>query len=331
MEKKLKIMTHNLENFFVSPNDPSDLTNVIYQKFEKPIYKLKALAQTIIAQNPDVLALCEVGGEESLHNFNKFYLDDKYYISVIEGNSNRGIEIGYLIKKELPFNFKHLTHKNRPIDFLYKHEATENEHLLNHNKPIKHTSHTLSRDIAELRVFNKENNNSDPILIILLVHLKSQHDSDNIDPKGRDRREAEFKFLVDTYNILDQRYDKKVPIIITGDFNGIAVKNFEDPEFKYIYANTELDDILEILNIPEEKRETFVYFDRQREKISMQLDYIFIPPLILNNIDKNNSGIVPLLDDNCEKVNSPNSLHEKYSMPSDHFPIAVTLNFNLSK
>jgi hypothetical protein len=70
-------------------------------KENKPLQKVIELATGIKLSNPDIIALVEVGGEESLTNFNQHFLDDAYQVFFTPTNSDRGIDYGFLVKKSL--------------------------------------------------------------------------------------------------------------------------------------------------------------------------------------------------------------------------------------
>ena len=106
----------------------------------KPLFKTIQIAQTIQSMNVDILQLTEVGGLESLKNLNKYFLDDQFSPILIEGNSDRNIDVGFLIRKNSQFYFDLLTHKNRLIDFLYPHERLSKKT----NYPPQMISHKIT-------------------------------------------------------------------------------------------------------------------------------------------------------------------------------------------
>jgi len=61
--------------------------------------KAAAIASTILERDFDVVGLCEIGGMETLENFNRYYLDGRYEPYLHEANSRRGIFVGALVKK----------------------------------------------------------------------------------------------------------------------------------------------------------------------------------------------------------------------------------------
>lgn len=153
--------------------------------------------------------------------------------------------MGFLVRKNLPFYFDIVSNKNRNINFLYPHERNTKGSTL---------SHKFSRDAVELKLFRKERQN--PFLLILLTHLKSRLDQEGKDPGGFGRRQAELNSLLGLYQELTQKYPR-TPMIVGGDFNGQAGRATTDEEFRNIYANTDLEDVLELARIPAEDRSTY--------------------------------------------------------------------------
>jgi endonuclease/exonuclease/phosphatase family metal-dependent hydrolase len=283
----LKLAHLNLENFFLY--DTKDLRSP-----EKSQDKVQWLANIVNEISPDILMLCEVGGAESLNLFNTKYLDNKFTVFLIPGNTDRGIEIGYLVKKSLAFSYQHISHREK----------------------------LFSRDVSELRVY--KNNNLE--LIILLVHLKSKWDREGNDPNGFTKRSQEVEKLLEIYHNLQTLYPS-CPIIISGDLNGIAQKNNCEREFREIYKKTSLDDILELMNIPNESRITFVHFSKESRPEHMQLDYIFLPVTLQDKIKKEESGIYQYKNRNGIPLRIPQNPFERYALPSDHYPLVLSLDF----
>jgi endonuclease/exonuclease/phosphatase family metal-dependent hydrolase len=274
--------------------------------------KCRSLAEAILDIDADVMALSEVGGEESLATFNERYLEDKYHHSLIQGNSDRGIELGFLMKKSSPYTFEHLTHRNSEIPLNYR--STD---------PLLQGPWYMSRDIAELRVLK----DGEEKLIILNVHLKSRLDVEGLDNESTMRRKAEVDLLIDSYHAIDKKFDHKVPIMIMGDFNGHARPNGH-PEFERIHSDTELVDLLELMKLPLEERASHVYFDKLKTPIHDQLDYLFIQPIFHDKIKAETSGLYYYKDQDGIPYKKPQYPHEGYALPSDHLPIVVDLDWN---
>jgi endonuclease/exonuclease/phosphatase family metal-dependent hydrolase len=302
----LKVCAFNLENLFLLPTSPENKT---YTKSEE---KVKKIAAAILDIDADIFALSEVGGLDSLHLLNQTYLGGKYYISLIKGNSDRGIELAYLISKKTSYTFEQYTYKNVPLDFKYPHEKMKGEEA----------THYLSRDVAELRLKDK---NGETKLITLLVHLKSAYDPEGIDFLGKLRREAELQLLLKIYNKLEMKFPN-TPIILLGDFNGNASKEHHSSEFESIYKHTELIDLLDLKNLPKEQKTTFCSFSRSGQSFYEQLDYIFMPKKWSSLVNQQRSGIYRYKDENGLPFAIPQSNSQKYALPSDHYPIMADLN-----
>ena len=196
--KKLRIAQFNLENFFVYMDHPilTSLDKISEEEWQKQsistfdnksLENIREIAKCIRDIDADVYALCEIGGIESINNFAKHFLNNEYRAFSIEGNSDRGIDLAYLVKSSLPLSCELRSHKERSIDFLYPHER---QGVLGGYLDPKH-SLKFSRDVLELRLSSQ--NRNEPEIILLNVHLKSQLDKDNIDPLGKDRRKAELE------------------------------------------------------------------------------------------------------------------------------------------
>ncbi len=335
--RRLRLAEFNVENLFLyldhfQGQDISQLSEKEWQTLtssvvgNKPLEHVKALARAVLDIDADILMLCEVGGVESLANFSRLFLHDRYAAHLIEGNSDRGIDLGYLVKKSLPFTYDLFSHKDRVIDFLYPHEVQSRETGYDHLRSARISSHRFSRDVLELRVH--ESGQDDPVLIILLVHLKSQLDRTRIDPGGRDRRRAELEKLVTIYLELDESYGGKVPILLTGDFNGMAaLQPRTDQEFEGLYSRSPLKDVLEVADVLPDERFTHMQLsNRNRVGNNKQLDYIFIPPMLFDRVNTSETWVYRFKNEKGQTLLTPRNLNEKKLLASDHYPVVVTLN-----
>ncbi|HVK61048.1 MAG TPA: hypothetical protein VM432_05840, partial [Bdellovibrionales bacterium] len=161
---RLRLVEFNVENLFIyldhyQGQDFQHLNEKEWQRLSasteknKPIEQVRQVARTIRELQADIVMLCEVGGKESLENFAQHFLGGEYTVHLLEGNSDRGIDIGYLVKKSLPFRYDLISHKQRSIDFLYPHEKLSQETGYGDLRSAKVASHRFSRDVLELRVF----------------------------------------------------------------------------------------------------------------------------------------------------------------------------------
>lgn len=322
----MKIAAFNVENlFFFTDKFPKEffankayLETISQEQWDKysvsknrnkPLFKMYALAGAIRDLDADLYLLTEVGGPKSIKNFCQYFLDNEYHFELIEGNSDRGIDLCYLFKKDFKNSFKVdyklKSHKNRPLDLTI---------------PGKKKKALFSRDVLQLDLIS---NAGVIFLKIFLVHLKSYiSDKELNDPNGRKRRKAELDKLVEIYN---EESTDTCPVIIGGDFNGAAGRVETGQEFLSIYKKTKLEDILEILNLPHSERFTYSYFNKQNNVFRNQLDYLFIPKDLWAKVDHENSGIYHFKDEAGNVWPHPRRASEKFQQPSDHYPLYITL------
>lgn len=285
----MKIATLNAENLFLVDGLGHSI---------KSEDKTQSLAKNIKMINPDILLLQEVGGQESLDIFNEQYLDHQYITGLIPGNSDRNIQLAFLIKKTFSLQFSLYTNKHRPLDLKFPEEK-------------------LSRDILELRIANSHGLK----LIILNVHLKSKWDRQGNDPDGSIKRKKEAKLLANLYLTLKDKF--KCPIIIAGDFNSLARNSDHIDEFLDFHKKTNLTDLLELINAPD--RDTFYYFDRSGNSQHAQFDYIFLPPELQKYVKKATSGVFYYKNEDLTELKIPSNHFERLAFPSDHLPIVLEL------
>jgi exonuclease III len=328
---KIRTAQINAENLFLFfdeelPSNWKTLSEKDWQRLSKASVQNKSLKKTLwLGQSlseidADFILVNEVGGEESLANFSRYFLDDKYSAHIIEGNSNRGIDIGYLVRKTLRIKVELRTHKQRPIDFLYPHDAQNNSYFQQTAPEKMIKSHFFSRDCAELRVFKKDAD--DPALIFLLVHLKSKLDPDGIDPEGRERRGAELKALMSIYKELRQEF-ANIPVVVGGDFNGIAKRSGGEKEFLPIFE-ADLENTAYLIGLDAADAMTQIQFYRNQPPSYLQIDYLFISPELHSKLIKEESYVYRYRSDLGVKLALPTTLDQRLVLPSDHYPVVAT-------
>jgi endonuclease/exonuclease/phosphatase family metal-dependent hydrolase len=326
---QLKFGLFNVENLFLLfdqeiPAHFQKLNEAQWQKLSNSVYENKTLvkcnsiAQIIKENDPDIMMLCEIGGSDSLHNFNKLFLDNKYNVALLEGNSDRNIDVGYLIKKDVSFFFDIASNKNRPLNFLYPHENLSKKT----GYSIKGPSQFFSRDCAELRLFTKAKES--PFMVLLLTHLKSRLDPERIDPGGTERRSAELRTAVDIYKELKNQLPH-TPIILSGDMNGFAGKPDTDPEFLPLYNETDLEDVLELASLSIDKRSTFYQIKNGSKAEGKQIDYCFISSHLKDKLVTQDVKVYRYKDEFGFPLDNPKTMDEKGRLASDHYPLFFTL------
>lgn len=298
----LKILQHNCLDLFIfldlEINKPiSEFTEKEWQeltysqKGNKPLSKIKELANLYLKINPDILILNEIGGKESLENFNKYFLNNKYQIAIKEG-SKRGIDTGFLIKNKLRFN-----HKG------YK------------NVKVKNKTYDFSRSLNQISLINEDNK---PILNIFGTHLKSLGGDGN-NPDIIEKRFEEIKGITEILKI--ERSKSKAPYILAGDFNGNANFPNHDFEFDYLYKKTSLRDVHHLKKNDINERYSFVRIFRNMLEYN-QIDYI----LLSKDLHKSVKAVKRFL---FAKNKHISTISEKESDPSDHYPQFVKIKVNL--
>jgi endonuclease/exonuclease/phosphatase family metal-dependent hydrolase len=325
-----KVVQLNAENLFLFLNDTTDrdwrrMNEKEWQKMStatvpnKSLVKTLWLADSLLDMDADIVCINEVGGQESLANFAKLFLKGRYAPHLLEGNSDRGIDVGFLVHKDFLARTELRTHKDRPLDFLYPHERETNMYFegLEPERGLK--THYFSRDCAELRLYREGSDR--PALIVLCVHLKSKLDPDGIDPEGRQRREAEVKTLIKIYRELRAEFSPPVPIVISGDFNGCAKRSALAEEFAEL-ANTDLESVLDIAGVDGDAAATQLQFHRGGGLSCLQIDFIFISPELKPELA--GAEVFRYLSDLKVPLPIPKTLDQRTYLPSDHYPVVAT-------
>lgn len=333
----LKLCFLNAENLFLmfdhAPGPEAlSLTETQWQRLSisiyenKPLAKCQALAKAIKEIDADIFMLCEVGGFESLKNFNELFLGGSYSPALTEGNSKRNIDVGFLVRKNLNFYFDLQSNKHRPINYLYPHEResikTNYSVTSVPNTKAPNPSHKFSRDVAELRLFQR--NVDKPFLGILLTHLKSRLDPEGIDPRGFERRQAELKTLLEIYKDFTTKHPR-VPMIVAGDFNGNATRTETDEEFKPLYETTDLKDVLELTNASTESRATFYQVRNAGKTEGRQIDFCFLSTDAAPLLKPGSAYVYRYKDEFGMDYGAPMTLEAKLRLPSDHYPLVFEI------
>ena len=299
----LKVLVLNAENLFVFLErwDGTAMEEMTEPKWQlanaglldnKPLQKTRDLAATIRSIDPDLILLTEVGGLVSLENFNTHFLSSAWSCHLLEGNSDRGIDMGFLVKA--PWEVR-LTSRR--------------EH------PLRHPKYTrFSRDVLSLQLgiagqtwFN-----------VLLVHLKSKLDKNREDFEGRTRRAVEVLGLCEIVAGLD----KTVPLLLGGDFNGDARWPTPEPEFLPLYHWVQLRDVVSFSPLPDEERFSYLHFRPSVVgRIAQQLDYLFVNEAAEKLLLPHSVIFPRYLNSQGLPLPVPVVSNQRRLLPSDHFPL----------
>lgn len=296
----LKCFLLNAENLFIflehyNQEDLSAISEERWQTFttrlggHKPLIKIVAMAELILKRDPQVIALTEVGGEESLNNFNELFLDKRYQTLHLPSNSDRGIDTGFLVKKSLLLKPQIISHNQTPLNL----QKTK----------------FFSRGLLELKLAG---------LHFFLIHLKSKLNKSGDDFEGRRQRNLEVRALAQILKSYDQK-----PYFLMGDFNGIAQKEAFEAEFAPLYHQLKLFNLTE--HLPQHEQVSYAYFNQFGKCFPQQLDYCFTNQLGIKLLDKGSVSFLDFLGNRLTPATLPFSLKEKKQLPSDHYPLEFDL------
>lgn len=301
LSEQFKVVVLNAENLFVfmdrwSGVDLRLMTEPQWQLANtglldnKPLSKLLNLAHSIKRLDADLILLTEVGGPTSLENFNQHFLGGQYRSFLEEGNSDRGIDMGFLVRG--PWSCAIKSHRDHPLP---------------HPKIQR-----FSRDVLKLELrlagelwFN-----------VLLVHLKSKLNQRGEDFEGRTRRAIEVRALAQLVHELGPA----VPLLLGGDFNGIALEKDPEPEFLPLYHLAQLKDAAELAQLPMDERFSYVHF-RSGTRILQQLDYLFLNQTARELLVPSSVQFPRYQDADGNPLPVPQVYDQKRHLPSDHFPL----------
>lgn len=306
--KQLKVMVLNAQDLFLfmdkwDGTGIGELTEIKWNLMSSSLINNKSkekclmLARTIIDAEADIVMVTEVGGPESLANFSKHLLNDEFEALSLPSNSDRGIDLGYLVRRSLPFRPDLTSH----IDY-----------------PLPEPARRFSRDV--LRLDLKLDGHTK--LIFLLVHIKSKLDLRKKDFEGRGQRALEVSGLLEIYKSL---LDHQVPVLIGGDFNGHAGEKDTEEEFRQIYEKTDLKDIAFLARVPEEERFSYIYFNRGGNRFVQQIDYLFISEKYAPLLEPAGCLFPRYKTAQGLALPIPKRMEQKNILPSDHYPFLATL------
>lgn len=294
--QELRLGTYNAYNLMQSADG----------QVMKAEHHRQGIASVILDNNLDVVVLQEVENEAALKAFTEQYLNDLYEPLISHGNDARGIQVAYLIKKDLPFQIELLSHaKSMAVD-----------PVSGATKPI------FSRDLPALKIWSEGQNPSreDPILILFGTHFKSKRNRPG-DIQSRLLRGTQVRAASEIIENEMKAHPSSF-VMIAGDFNGdVRLEAEFDPLKRFLKDAFELQP-----HVPNDMdRVTHTYHPRDGATQFSQIDAFFVknsePSLIKETFVyryKDASG-------NTKPI--PRSYDERRENPSDHFPVILKFNF----
>lgn len=305
--QRLKVMSYNVENFFASTGQIiRERGGVRRHPFKpaspKPRWAVEGIARAIAGNDPDVIVVVEVEKNiKTLQRFSEDFLGNAYEAFMLPGNDPRGINIGFLVKRDLPLEVVLESH----VDDTW----------VDPTRPRRGEQPLFSRDLPVLSVYAKGFvQRGPPLITILGTHFKSKRDVPG-DPLGNRLRGAQVGRTSSIVSDLLKRWGPGARLLLAGDFNGVVS---DEEEFHTLRASSLRDpfDLLGISRAPLE-RATQSYFPPRGSPIYNQIDYVLasaaLAPLVRSAKVHRYEGLNPL----------PRSFKERRKQPSDHNPVVV--------
>jgi hypothetical protein len=305
--KQLRVMTYNVENLFMhvgkGPN-PKEIA--------KDPEELVGVAAAIRAENPDIIIVVEVERDFStLSAYNDHYLGGLYRPLMVSGNDQRGINIGFLVKRDLPFHV--VLESNR--GYLGVDPINPSEGPI----PI------FSRDLPMLSLYTRGHDISGPpLLTILGTHFKSMRDRPG-DPRGTALRGAQAQAAAEIIEGLRRRWGNHSRIMIGGDFNASPRQSRElDP-----LVHLGRVDSMDKARVPRtvEARATHTYHpSRNGVGRPSRLDFMLLSPVLASFV--RSSHVHRYIEPITGAVRPiPVTRDDRELNPSDHFPLLTDFRF----
>ncbi len=311
--KQLKMGSYNVANLFErvgahipDPANPGKLKKVSDAQ-PKPEWAMREEGKIILESDLDIATLAEVENVAALQDFNDRFLEGKYRVYLIEGNDERGIDIAFLVKKDLPFDIEQRSHK----------EETWVDPVLG-GEPRR----LFSRDLTSLIV--RAPGKSEPLFVLFGTHYKSKRDRDARDPESVLLRTAQVQRTAEILERYRKEFGADVSMMIAGDFNGSVG---EEAAYKPLFGAAGMTDSFDALPKPPsaEERITHTYHPRGGPPHYAQMDAVLVSKSLRATVQsakvyryKNPDGTERLI---------PKTYEEREKNPSDHFPLIVTLDF----
>ncbi len=309
--KTLRVGTYNLLNLFEKVGDhvpdparPGRLLKVS-AAVAKEESQRREQARAILESGLDIVSVEEVENIQALEDFSRRYLGGAYRALLIEGNDERGIDIAFLVKKDLPFELEHRTHKGE----------VWRDPILGRETPL------FSRDLPALVL--RAPGAAKPFLVLLGVHFKSKRDRPG-DPHSETLRRAQVAGAARIVERYRAEFGDGVPLMLAGDFNGDL--NAEDA-FAPLWKEAGLSNSLELgeTPVPLRERVTHTFHPKGASAHLAQMDGILVSRGLRGLVRR--SEVYRYRDSRGIVKPIPRTYAERSLNPSDHFPLFLELDF----
>lgn len=305
---EFRVGAYNVLNLFekVGNHDPAPGGGL--RRTSDPVSKteeqLRGAAKAILDTRLDIVALQEVENVAALERFNRDFLGSRYRTFLIEGNDPRGIDVGFLVKKDLPLELEPRTHKDEEWD----------------DPVLGRRSKVFSRDLPSLVV--RKTGEKDPLFVLFGTHMKSLRTRDPRDPQSRVLRRAQGERTARILDRYRREFGADVPILVAGDFNGDVAT---DPAIAAVKAGGLTDTFdLQPKTLPAPKRITHTYHPRDGPTEAKQVDAVLASEAFRGAVI--GSKVYRYRDEQGRIKPIPRTYEERSRNPSDHFLVVLRLS-----
>ncbi len=268
---------------------------------------LRAQGRLILEEGIDIVVMQEVEDMETLKLFNQRYLKSQYEPLLIDGNDPRGIDVCFLVRRDLPLRVEYRS--NRHEKWVDPILGPDERHVFSRDLPI-----------LILRVEGSEK----PVLVMAGAHLKSKRTRDSSDPESNIKRGGETQRAAEILARLQTEFGPSVPILFGADFNGDVNS---EKEFAILKSALALEDSLNLSDPPASPwgRVTHTWFPRGAPAHYSQFDALLVSPALRPALQ--DSYVYRYKDEKGKPKPIPRKMSERKKNPSDHFPVIAIFDF----
>lgn len=317
--RRIRVMTYNVLNLFthVGSHTRVDAEQLVMKpnsgQKPKSRHDLERIQKIIAENHSDIVVLQEVESRQALvegliagKNLGKY----KAYLT--EGNDSRGIDVGFLVRNDLP-----LTVEMRSFAQTKSFDPVE-------QREVK----VFSRDFPMLILRNADTN--EVVLIVAGVHAKSQRDRPG-DPKSSQLRQLQFQTKSEIINLVKAEFGDQAPIVVAGDFN-TDVQNSRD-HAALAQSMRSAFDVAQVAT-PPENRVTHTYHPRDENGVDLpvemsRMDEVMVSQSLAQKVRE--AKIVFYLHPRTRQpLPLARTYAERKKQPSDHLPVLIELDLPIS-